>query len=129
MFVVGDWFVDNLDQVLVVLIFCFNLKLMVIIDVGFDCLLVVGGGFVYLVIQNCFFVCCVEGFGCILMILFCFREVEVKEFFGIFEDWYICVVVLIGYFEFGGYGLIYCCFVLIMVFVDEWGLVWIGENL
>lgn len=104
MLAAGDYLGDNMGAAPVLLVVCFNPKLMAITDSDLDRPSVVGGGSVYLAIENLMLACVNEGIGCTLTTLLCYEEASVKEICGIPEDWYTCGVVPIGYPQGKGHG-------------------------
>jgi nitroreductase len=79
----ADHLAQQLHLAPVLLVFCFNPKLMAITDAGLDRPSVVGGASVYPAVQNLLLACRAEGLGCTLTTLLCFREEEVKSLLGI----------------------------------------------
>ncbi|MEM7217949.1 MAG: nitroreductase family protein [Pseudomonadota bacterium] len=88
----------------VLLVFCFNPKLMAITDADLGRPSVVGGGSVYPAVENLMLACVSEGIGCTLTTLLCFEEPAMRELLAIPDDWYTCAVVPLGYPEGGGHG-------------------------
>ncbi|MEM1437050.1 MAG: nitroreductase family protein [Pseudomonadota bacterium] len=100
----SDQLGDNMGAAPVLLVFCFNPKLMVITDAELDRPSVVGGGSVYPAIENLMLACVSEGLGCTLTTLLCYEEAAMKELLAIPGDWYTCAVVPIGYPQGRGHG-------------------------
>ncbi len=121
MLAAADHLARNLHHAPVILVFCFNPKLMAITDAGLDRPSVVGGASVYPAVENALLACRAEGLGCTLTTLLCFREAEVKSTLRIPADWGTCAFVPIGYPEGRGHGPLQRRPVEKMVFLDSWG--------
>lgn len=100
----ADYLGDHLGSAPVLLVFCFNPKMMAITDAGLDRPSVVGGGSVYPAVENLMLACVSEGLGCTLTTLLCYEEEAMKELLDIPEDWYTCAVLPIGYPRGKGHG-------------------------
>jgi nitroreductase len=112
---------DHFGAAPVILVFCFDPGRMAITDAGLERPSVVGGGSLYPAVQNALLACRVEGVGCTLTTLLCFREAEVKALLEIPDDWYTCAHVPLGYPERGGYGPTRRRPVAQLAFADSWG--------
>ncbi len=112
---------DNLGKAPVLLVFCFNPKLMAITDAGLDRQSVVGGGSVYPAVENLMLACVNEGVGCTLTTLLCIEEVVMKDLLDIPEDWHTCAVIPLGYPRGKGHGPIARRPVEKMCFSDSFG--------
>ncbi|MDH3644209.1 MAG: nitroreductase family protein [Gammaproteobacteria bacterium] len=121
MLAAADRLGEHLGDAPVTLVFCFNPDRMAITDADLGRPAVVGGGSVYPAVQNAMLACRVEGIGCTLTTLLCFREPEVKALLDIPEDWYTCAFVPIGYPIGGGHGPISRRPVSKLAFADGWG--------
>ena len=117
----GDYLADHWHEIPVLLVFCFNPKLMAITDAGLDRPSVVGGGSVYTAVQNVMLACRVEGLGCVLTTLLCYHEPEIKALLELPVDWYTCAHIPIGYPVLKGHGSISRRPVEKMVYRDTWG--------
>ena len=117
----GDTLAECFHLAPVLLVFCFQPKLMAITDAGLERPSVVGGASVYPSVQNCLLACRVEGLGCVLTTLLCYHEEAVKEILGIPGDWYTCATVPVGYPVGGGHGSITRRPVEKMAYEDDWG--------
>jgi nitroreductase len=111
----------NMGSAPVILVFCFNPKLMAITDANLDRPSVVGGGSVYPALQNAMLACVSEGVGCTLTTLLCFAEDEIRSLLALPEDWYTCAVMPIGYPVLGGHGPISRRPVHKLCFADTFG--------
>jgi nitroreductase len=100
----GDHLGEHMGSAPVLLVCCFNPKLMAITDAKLDRPSVVGGGSVYPAVQNLMLACVSEGVGCTLTTLLCFEEAAMKDLLEIPEDWHTCAVLPIGYPVRGGHG-------------------------
>ena len=105
----------------VLLVFCFNPKLMAITDADLDRPSVVGGGSVYPAIENLMLACVAEGLGCTLTTLLCYEESAMKALLAIPDDWYTCAVVPIGYPQGRGHGPITRRTVAQQCYADQFG--------
>ena len=122
-FAAGDYLADHFAQTPVLLIFCFNPKLMAITDAGLDRVSVVGGASIYPAVQNTLLACREEGLGCVLTTLLCQCEDEVRELLEIPEPWGTAAAIPIGYPVLGGHGPISRRPVEKLAFDDTWGAV------
>ncbi len=100
----GDHLADNFGNIPAVAVVCFNPKMMAVTDAGQDRVSVVGGGSVYLAVQNLMLACRAEGVGCVLTTLLCIVEQNVKELLDMPDDWYTAAAVPMGYAVGTGYG-------------------------
>jgi nitroreductase len=116
-----DYLGENMGRAPVLLVFCFNPKLMAITDANLDRPSVVGGGSVYPALQNAMLACVSEGVGCTLTTLLCYEETALKELLELPEDWYTCAVMPIGYPVRGGHGPISRRPVSKLCFEDKFG--------
>ncbi len=121
MLAAADHLGDHLGAAPVILVACFNPKLMAITDADMDRPSVVGGGSVYPAIQNLMLACVNEGVGCTLTTLLCYAETEVKALLEIPEDWYTCAYIPLGYPVGKGHGPISRRPVEKMCFGDRFG--------
>ena len=122
MIAAADHLARNFHLAPVILVFCFNPKLMAITDAKLDRPSVVGGGSVYPAVQNALLACRAEGLGCTLTTLLCFREPAVKELLGIPAEWGTCAFIPIGYPVGRGHGPLRRRPVAKMAFHDTWGV-------
>lgn len=100
----GDYLADHWGELPLLLVFCFNPKMMAITDANLDRPSVVGGGSVYTAVQNVMLACRTEGLGCVLTTLLCYHEAAVKDLLNVPEDWFTCAHVPIGYPVLKGHG-------------------------
>ena len=117
----GDYLALHFHETPVVLVFCFNPKIMAITDAELDRVSVVGGGSVYPAVQNALLAARAEGLGCVLTTLLCQCEPEVRELLAIPEPWGTAAAVPLGYPVLGGHGPISRRPVEKLAFVDAWG--------
>lgn len=116
----GDYLASHMAETPVILVFCFNPKLMAITDSGLGRPSIVGGGSVYTAVQNVMLACRAEGLGCVLTTLLCQQEAAVKTLLNIPGDWYTCAHVPIGYPVLKGHGPISRRPLDKLVFADQW---------
>jgi len=121
MLAAGDHLGDNMGAAPVLLVVCFNPKLMAITDADLNRPSVVGGGSVYPAIENLMLACVSEGIGCTLTTLLCYEEDSMKEVLGIPNDWHTCGVVPLGYPVGKGHGPITRAPIEKLVFEDAFG--------
>jgi len=121
MLAAGDHLGENMGAAPVLLVVCFNPKLMAITDADLGRPSVVGGGSVYPAIENLMLACVNEGIGCTLTTLLCYEEDSMKEVLGIPEDWHTCGVVPIGYPVGKGHGPITRAPIEKLVYENEFG--------
>ena len=117
----ADHLANNFHLAPVILVFCFNPKLMAITDAQLDRPSIVGGASVYPSVQNTLLACRAEGLGCTLTTLLCFREPEVKELLGIPAEWGTAAFIPIGYPVGKGHGPLNRRPVEKMAYLDAWG--------
>jgi nitroreductase len=104
MLAAADHLGEHLGSVPVMLVACFNPRLMAITDSELDRPSVVGGGSVYPAVQNLMLACVNEGVGCTLTTLLCYEEARVKTLLDIPEGWYTCAYLPLGYPRGKGHG-------------------------
>ena len=121
MIAAADHLAHNLQRAPLILVFCFQPKLMAITDADLDRPSVVGGASVYPAVENALLACRAEGLGCTLTTLLCAREAEVKPLLGIPEDWYTAAFVPVGYPAGRGHGPLRRRPAAKMAFADRWG--------
>ncbi|MEP5764859.1 MAG: nitroreductase family protein [Halieaceae bacterium] len=121
MLAAGDHLGEHMAAAPVLLVFCFNPKLMAITDADLGRPSVVGGGSVYPAIQNLMLACVNEGIGCTLTTLLCEEEHAVKALLDIPDDWYTCALVPLGYPQAKGHGPISRRPVEKLTFADKFG--------
>jgi len=124
MLAAGDHLADHFAETPVVLVFCFNPKLMAITDLKLGRVSVVGGASVYTAVENLLLACRAEGLGCVLTTLLCESEPRVRELLAIPEPWATAAAVPIGYPLKRGHGPISRRPVEKLAFADTWGEVW-----
>lgn len=117
----ADHLAQNYHLAPVILVFCFNPKLMAITDAKLDRPSIVGGASVYPAVQNTLLACRAEGVGCTLTTLLCLREPDVKELLAIPVDWGTGAFIPIGYPVGKGHGPLARRPVEKMAFLDTWG--------
>lgn len=100
----GDHLAEHMGECPVVAVVCFNPQFMAVTDIDQDRVSVVGGGSVYLAVQNLMLACRAEGVGCVLTTLLCMDEPAVRDLLGIDPDWFTAAAVPMGYPVAGGYG-------------------------
>ncbi len=122
----GDYLADRFAQTPVLLVFCFNPKIMAITDAKLDRISVVGGASIYPAVQNALLACRAEGLGCVLTTLLCQCEDEVRRILQIPEPWGTAAAIPIGYPVLGGHGPISRRPVEKMAFEDTWGTPYTG---
>ena len=111
----------NFGKSPVLLVVCFNPRLLAVTDAGLERPSVVGGGSIYPAVQNLMLACVNEGIGCTLTTLLCREEAAVKSLLNIPEDWHSCAVLPLGYPQAGGHGPISRKPVDEMCFADSFG--------
>ncbi len=116
----GDYLADHFADTPALAVFCFDAGKMAITDAGLDRPSVVGGGSVYTAVQNFMLACRVEGLGCVLTTLLCFREHEVKAILDIPDPWGTCAHLPIGYPVLKGHGPISRRPLEKLVYEDSW---------
>ena len=116
-----DYLGEHMGSAPVILVYCFNPKLMAITDADLGRPSVVGGGSVYPALQNAMLACVSEGIGCTLTTLLCYDESAMVELLDIPKDWFTCAVMPIGYPIRGGHGPISRRPVNKMCFDDKFG--------
>lgn len=102
--VAGDILAEHLAEAPVIVVFCFNPKLMAITDIDQPRPSVVGGGSVYPAVQNLLLAARNEGLGCVLTTLLCMDEPEVRSLLEIPEPWATCAHVPLGWPVGTGHG-------------------------
>jgi nitroreductase len=117
----GNHLAEHFAETPVVLIFCFNPKIMAITDAKQDRISVVGGASIYTAVENALLACRAEGLGCVLTTLLCEREPEVRALLGIPEPWATAAAVPIGYPLLRGHGPISRRPISKLAFADSWG--------
>jgi nitroreductase len=120
----GDHLAAHFAETPVVLVFCFNPKLMAITDAKQDRISVVGGASVYTAVENALLACRAEGLGCVLTTLLCECEPQVRELLAIPEPWGTAAAVPVGYPVGRGHGPISRRPVEKLAFADAWGEAW-----
>ena len=121
MLAAGDYLGDNMGSAPVLLIVCFNPRLMAITDADLDRPSIVGGGSVYPAVQNLMLACVNEGLGCTLTTLLCYEEGAVRALLDIPDDWHTCGCVPLGYPVGKGHGPISRRPVEKLCFADTFG--------
>lgn len=127
MLAAGDHLAEHFSETPVVLVFCFNPKLMAITDAKLDRISVVGGASIYPAVENALLACRAEGLGCVLTTLLCQCEAEVRELLEIPEPWGTAAVVPVGYPVGRGHGPITRRPVEKLAFADRWDTPWSGD--
>lgn len=120
----GDHLAAHFAETPVVLVFCFNPKLMAITDAKQGRVSVVGGASVYTAVENALLACRAEGLGCVLTTLLCECEPQVRELLAIPEPWGTAAAVPVGYPVGRGHGPISRRPVEKLAFADAWGEAW-----
>lgn len=121
MLAAADHLASHLGEAPVILVFCFNPRLMAITDAGLDRPSVVGGASVYPSVQNVLLACRAEGLGCTLTTLLCIAEPQVKELLAIPQEWGTCAFIPIGYPVGRGHGPVSRRPLETMAYADTWG--------
>ena len=117
----GDHLAANMGEIPVLAVVCFNPEMMAVTDADQGRVSVVGGGSVYLAVQNLMLACQAEGVGCVLTTLLCMDEPAVREILHIDPHWYTAAFVPMGYPAAGGYGPTRRHPVEKMFYKDAWG--------
>jgi nitroreductase len=117
----GDQLAEHLDQVPVVLVFCFEPSGLAITDARLERPSVVGGGSLYPAVQNLLLACRAEGLGCVLTTLLVASDARVRELLEIPEPWGTYAFVPIGYPEGRGHGPVSRRPVEQVAYLDRWG--------
>ncbi|TMA28679.1 MAG: nitroreductase family protein [Deltaproteobacteria bacterium] len=117
----GNYLADHFADTPVVLVFCFNPKIMAITDIEQKRVSVGGGASIYPAVENALLACRAEGLGCVLTTLLCEVEPEVRELLAIPEPWATAAAVPIGYPLRRGHGPISRRPVAKLAFNDRWG--------
>jgi nitroreductase len=120
----GNYLAEHFADTPVVLVFCFNPKLMAITDLAQGRVSVVGGASIYPAVENALLACRAEGLGCVLTTLLCEVEPEVRALLAIPEPWATAAAVPIGYPLRRGHGPISRRPVAKLAFADRWGEEW-----
>jgi nitroreductase len=124
----GDHLAEHLGEVPVIVVFCFNPKIMAITDIAQDRPSVVGGGSVYPAVQNLLLACRNEGLGCVLTTLLCMDEPAVKSLLAIPDPWGTCAYVPIGWPVGGGHGPLSRRPLGKLTYEDSWEHPWTPAN-
>ena len=120
-FAAGDYLAEHFAETPVLLVFCFNPKIMAITDAKLDRISVVGGASVYPAVQNALLACRAEGLGCVLTTLLCQCEDEVRTLLEIPDPWGTAAAIPIGMPVLGGHGPISRRPIEKLAFSDTWG--------
>jgi nitroreductase len=123
----GNFLAEHFADTPVVLVFCFNPKLMAITDLSQGRVSVVGGASIYPAVENALLACRAEGLGCVLTTLLCEVEPEVRALLAIPEPWATAAAVPIGYPLRRGHGPISRRPVAKLAFADRWDVPWSAE--
>lgn len=121
MMAAGDHLADHFGESPVVVVFCFDPRIMAITDAELDRVSVVGGGSVYPAVENLLLACRAEGLGCTLTTLLCQCEDDVREILGIPDGWGTACAIPIGYPQLRGHGPLSRRPVEKLAWLDEWG--------
>lgn len=116
----GDYLAEHMGDVPVLVVVCFNPKLMAITDAGLDRISVVGGGSIYPAVENLLLSARAEGLGCVLTTLLCIEEDKVKSILGVPEEWSTAAMVPLGYPVGKGHGPINRLPVEELFSTDQW---------
>lgn len=100
----ADYLADHLHEAPVILVFCFDPKLLAITDAKLGRPSIVGGASVYPAVQNLLLACRTHGLGCVLTTLLCQAEAQVRPLIGLPDDWGTAAFVPIGYPVGSGHG-------------------------
>jgi nitroreductase len=122
----GNYLAEHFADTPVVLVFCFNPKLMAITDLQQGRVSVVGGASIYPAVENALLACRAEGLGCVLTTLLCEVEPDVRALLSIPEPWATAAAVPIGYPLRRGHGPISRRPVAKLAFADRWDVPWGG---
>jgi nitroreductase len=122
----GNYLGEHFADTPVVLVFCFNPKLMAITDLQQGRVSVVGGASIYPAVENALLACRAEGLGCVLTTLLCEVEPDVCALLSIPEPWATAAAVPIGYPLRRGHGPISRRPVAKLAFADRWDVPWGG---
>jgi len=121
MIAAADHLAHHLHEAPVLVVFCFNPKLLAITDARLDRPSVVGGGSLYPAVQNLLLACRAEGLGCTLTTLLCQVEPQVRDVLELPEPWATYACVPIGWPAGRGHGPIRRNPVEKMAYLDGWG--------
>ena len=122
--IAGDYLADHLHEAPTILMFVADPQMMAITDAKLDRVSMVGGGSVYIAVQNAMLAARTEGLGCVLTTLHCLAEEEVKEALSIPEGWATLAMVPLGYPIGSGHGAITRQSVTALAFDDAFGVAW-----
>jgi nitroreductase len=120
----GDYLADHLQAAPVLLLFCFDPRRMAITDMKLDRISVIGGGSIYLAVENLMLACVAEGLGCVLTTLHCHREPEIRELLGIPDPWGTAGLIPLGYPIGRGHGPVNRRPPSELAFRDRFGATW-----
>ena len=123
----GNYLAEHFADTPVVLVFCFNPKLMAITDLQRGRVSVVGGASIYPAVENALLACRAEGLGCVLTTLLCEVEPDVRALLAIPEPWATAAALPIGYPLRRGHGPISRRPVAKLAFRDRWDTAWSTE--
>jgi nitroreductase len=94
-----DHFAEHLDEVPLLLLICVELAALSIADAGLDRPSVVGGASIYPFVQNILLGLAGEGLAGLLSTVVCPREPQLREIFGIPEEYAVACVIPVGHPE------------------------------
>ena len=117
----GNHLAEHFHEAPVIVVFCFNPKMMAITDIKQPRPSVVGGGSVYPAVQNLLLAARAEGLGCVLTTLLRQTEPEVREILQIPDPWGTAAAVPLGYPVGKGHGPIRRRAVGSLVYEDTFG--------
>lgn len=100
----GDYLATHMYEAPVLLVVCFNPKMLAVTDAKQDRVSVVGGGSIYPAVENLLLAARAEGLGCVLTTLLCAEEAEVKQLLEIPAEWGTAAMIPLGYPVGQGHG-------------------------
>jgi nitroreductase len=92
-----DHFAEHLDEVPLLLVICVELAALSISDAGLDRPSIVGGASIYPFVQNVLLGLVSEGLAGLLSTVVCPREPQLREIFGIPEEYALACVIPVGH--------------------------------
>jgi nitroreductase len=92
-----DHFAEHLDEVPLLLLICVELAALSISDAGLDRPSIIGGASIYPFVQNILLGLHNEGLAGLLSTVVCSREPQLREIFGIPEEFAVACVIPVGH--------------------------------
>lgn len=100
----SDYMAEHLHEVPIMLVYCFDPRLLAITDAKLSRPSVVGGASIYPAVQNTLLACRAEGLGCVITTMLCQFEPQLRPLLGLPEPWAFACFVPIGYPVGRGHG-------------------------